>query len=727
MKYLIFFLKQILKFIKGIFMNLKPYFLFTLVLLFCFWAEGYTWEDIGLDGFSLNPNDYCNITDVNYTAILQDNPNGKANVEITEYITFDVHAGSKSNTYKELWRELPEEYVDGLRVTYDVKSVTQIMEDGRQIPYRETSKMYWEDEDFTESSTYYWHHSEGSGRYPDNDESVLIYIPWTYREKMTFKIVYSMNNAALKYRDCSELYLSMYSGNTITKLKSYKAQILIPNNLMPSTYYTYTFGTSKTRIPYNRSDTINPGFCTFTIDLDKSDLKFNYYNRYIEFCLLTYGNDKHIFTKYAPNNLYSNYNVLDECLEENNYYATQNQKINTYKTLLLIVSIFISILVIYTAKEKCRKTKEKYNLFEPRVEYDYYKEIPSDLDPIFASELVFSKDPFSTNIEKGEEYAAILLSLMRKKYVKLTRSDNSRQWDSHNTVITVEPTRTETINTDSSNTIDYITTEPIYRTINENTGDILEPLTTSERLYLDLLERYTSISMYSKSITVAKLQNSINFDYQYVDSFVKDMERKPGLEAGVMQGYFQDTDYNVAQREIKGVANLSLAFGVTLLIVNLISYFTPLSLCFGAYTILGIILLWKYVYLTIKANDFILFTQYGVDEREKWYGLYKFLNSDNLINEINMNDIDLLEKYVIYATAFGISNKIVNSVKLNAIKLNINTSLILNEESYIHSRHYRRTSRSFGHSIHTSSRGGGFGGHGYGGGGRGGGGGGGGH
>ena len=61
------------------------------------------------------------------------------------------------------------------------------------------------------------------------------------------------------------------------------------------------------------------------------------------------------------------------------------------------------------------------------------------------------------------------------------------------------------------------------------------------------------------------------------------------------------------------------------------------------------------------------------------------------------------------------------------IKLNINTSLILNEESYIHSRHYRRTSRSFGHSIHTSSRGGGFGGHGYGGGGRGGGGGGGGH
>ena len=103
--------------------------------------------------------------------------------------------------------------------------------------------MYWEDYDYTPSSTYYWHHSKGTGRYPDNDESLLIYIPWTYREKMTFKIVYSMNNAALKYNDCSELYLSMYSGNTITKLNSYKAQILIPKNLMPSKYYAYTFGT----------------------------------------------------------------------------------------------------------------------------------------------------------------------------------------------------------------------------------------------------------------------------------------------------------------------------------------------------------------------------------------------------------------------------------------------------------------------------------------------------
>ena len=76
------------------------------------------------------------------------------------------------------------------------------------------------------------------------------------------------------------------------------------------------------------------------------------------------------------------------------------------------------------------------------------------------------------------------------------------------------------------------------------------------------------------------------------------------------------------------------------------------------------------------------------------------------------------EKYLIYATAFGISEKVVNAIKIHPIKSNIDDSLILNRRSYIHSRRRRRLSRFFGRSIHVNSRGGGFGGSGYRGGGR---------
>ena len=133
MKYLKFFFKKI---IKDVILSFRLPLLVLLIIIAAFIYEGYNSEEL-----SLNPNDYCNLTDVDYTAILHDDPTGKANVEITEYLTFDVHASSKSNTFKELWRELPEDKVDGLKVTYDVKSVTQIKDDGTEIPYLETSKM----------------------------------------------------------------------------------------------------------------------------------------------------------------------------------------------------------------------------------------------------------------------------------------------------------------------------------------------------------------------------------------------------------------------------------------------------------------------------------------------------------------------------------------------------------------------------------------------------------
>lgn len=721
MKYLKYFFRKIKKLVKGVVIRSVPFLFFIIIISLSMLSEGYTLEDFGFDGFSLNPIDYCHLTDIEYTAILHDDPNRKANVEITEYLTFDVHAGSKSNTYKELWRELPEEYVDGLRVTYDVESVTQILDNGQEVPYLETSNMYWEDSDYTQSSTMRWHHSKGTGIYPDNDESLLIYIPWTYREKLTFKIVYSMNNAALKYNDCSELYLSMYSGNTITKLNSYKAQILVPDKIMPTTYYTYTFGTANNRLPYTESDSINPGYHTFSIDLDKSDLKFNYHNRYIEFCLLSYGNDKHIFTKYAPYNKYSSENVLDECIAENEYYETQNKKFNTYKILLLIISIIGSILIIMNARKKYKKTKEKYNLYEPEINYDYFREIPSDLDPIFASELVFMKDPFNENKEKQEEYAAVLLSLIRKKYVKITRADANIDWNNSNTIISIEPTSTNYSVSDSTDS-----PEPIYTTKNENTGDTLEPLTASERLYLELLERHSRI--YNNSITLTQLQKCIDNDYLHTNAFVKDIEKKPILESGVMQGYFQTADYDAPKKELNKNAKSSLTLGLVLLIfINGFSYFTPIALSFGAYTILGIVCIWKYIYLTSKASKLVLFTQYGVNEQAKWCGLYNFLNSDTLINEKEIYELPLWEKYLIYATAFGISEKVIKAIKIHAVELNIDNSPILNHHFYIHSSSFHRTSRAFGRSIHTTSRGGGFGGHGYGGGGRGGGGGGGGH
>ena len=394
-----------------------------------------------------------------------------------------------------------------------------------------------------------------------------------------------------------------------------------------------------------------------------------------------------------------------------------------YKSLLLVISLPLSLLIVRNAKQKYKKINFKYSLYlyNPEVDYDYFREIPSDLDPIFASELVFMKDPFNENKEKKEEYAAVLLSLARKKYIKISKIYESKEWKPNNTLITIEPTQAIYPSEKPADFSDYI-----YEVSNKNTGEILESLTTSERLYLELLERH--INSYTDSIILSELQTKINNDYEFTNNFVKAMEKKPILECGIMQGYFQDRNYDIPKIELTIYANRNLKLGLILLfLVNICSYFTPMALGFGAYTILGIAYIWNYIYLSTKAANAVLFTKYGVDEQAKWIGLYNFLNSDTLMNEREVHELPLWEKYLIYATAFGISEKVIKAIKIHAIELDIDKSPILNSHSYIHANSFHRTSKTFGTSIHTSSRGGGFRGHSYGGGGRGGGGGGGGH
>ena len=86
---------------------------------------------------STGPNDYARITDINYKAVLVDEPSEGGKVIITEQITFDIHAASQDNLFWELWRDLPEDYVDGLKIDYQVNYVKQINDDGKETYYEE--------------------------------------------------------------------------------------------------------------------------------------------------------------------------------------------------------------------------------------------------------------------------------------------------------------------------------------------------------------------------------------------------------------------------------------------------------------------------------------------------------------------------------------------------------------------------------------------------------------
>lgn len=739
-------------------------FLFTFgVPLFFGFIASYDPEE------STGPNDYARITDVEYKAELVDEPSNGGKVIITEKLTYDVHAASKDNLFWELWRDLPEDYVDGLKIDYQVNYVKQLNNDGTETNYTESSKLYWYDSDYINPiyGPGKWYHSKGPynedvGKY----ECVFFYVDGLYREKVTFEVQYEMNNAALRYSDVSELYLSMYSEETIKHLESFEGQILIPQKDMPSegNYLAHTYGTNSHTFDYTESDVVNPGYHTFSFSLDKDDLKFKNYNQYLEFSLLAFNEDRHVFTNYAPNNYYSDDVYLEEALAEIEEYDQLPIEAESNKKLLLFISIMISLIILIFIICRDKRIRKKHIFYKPATTMEYFRDIPSDLDPYFAATLVFSKHKHK--IDDGDSYSALMLSLVRKGYIELEKIIPTKDWNFDNISIKVlyRPAQINTQNVSVENpvttdngvntTMSHAVSNTLSSAITANSiqasivdtqtqtniptptqqpqimgryninGKKLEELTPNEAAYFNLLVRHT----FNDSVSMESFQRKVSVDYDYTDTFVTGIE-KSIVNIGVAKGYFQKADYNGLKNSNNSIAKKYMIFGIVIITLgNIFISLTRLGFAYGALFILGSVLIISALYLRKLANKYVLLTQFGEDEYAKWRALYNFLNSETLMQEKTVVELPLWEKYLIYATAFGISEKVVKALEINCP--DVTNSAILSN-NYYRSSNFRINSRSFRtatRSASSISRGSRYGGGSYyGGGGRGGGGGGGGH
>ena len=671
-------------------------------------------------------NDYARITDVDYQAVLVDEPGNGGNVVITERITYDVHAASKDNLFWELYRDLPVDYVDGLEIDYKVNSVKQILDDGTEVVYTESPKLYWYDEDYT-SSIYgpgKWYHS-------DSYECVLFYVDGIYRDKVTFEIEYIMYNAALRYSDVSELYLSMYSEDTIKYLESFNGEILIPNKDMPApgNYLAHTYGTNSSTFAYTESSTKNPGYYTFSFDLDKDDLKFKAYNQYLEFSLLAFNEDSSIFTDYAPDNYYSDDVYLDEAIAAINVYDDAYNETLKMQKITLIVAIIIALIIVVYVINRDKKIKKNNIINKNNNNIIYYRDIPSNLDPHFAATLVFSKHRHK--VDMGDTYSALLLSLVRKNYVELKKIDETKDWTANNIQINILYVPTQNIPTlDNTTLYQAINNKEILepkviveKRINVN-GKELENLTMNEESYFNLFIKHAT----NNTITMQEFQDKISKDINNTEKFVSSVE-KSIANIGVSSGYFQKADYDRLKKSTNSLGNEYIAFALIILIIGCyIIYNNQIGISLISILILSITLLLCGIILKVCSKQYVLLTQLGEDEYIKWRALYNFLNSATLMNEKEAIEVVLWEEYLVYATAFGIADKVIKALEIRCPDLSVSPML---SNQFYRSRNFitynHRISRSSYRATHISrgyrSGGGAF----YGGGGRGGGGGGGGH
>jgi len=332
--------------------------------------------------------------------------------------------------------------------------------------------------------------------------------------------------------------------------------------------------------------------------------------------------------------------------------------------------------------------------------------------------LVFCKHKLSEKIEDG--YSSIMLSLVRKGYVELEKINERSDWKPANVRIVIKDNSLQQAESDNTDA-----TENKEEILSVAQDDVLfddrNRLSITETLYLSLIQRHSKTS----NISVKGFQERITQDYEYTETFVNSI-KSAIIAIGTTQGYFQKADFKQPRKNLHNRAiTYGIIGGILLTLGNYLSYQTRLDLAFGGFFIFGITFVISAFYIEKQSKKYVLLSQFGENEYAKWRGLYNFLNSETLMNERTIIELGIWEQYLVYATAFGISEKVINAINVRC--KDIESSPVL-RNPYYRSRIFYNSGTSFKTATRTASytaRSGGHGG--YGGGGRGGGGGGGGH
>lgn len=246
------------------------------------------------------------------------------------------------------------------------------------------------------------------------------------------------------------------------------------------------------------------------------------------------------------------------------------------KMYVFLFSLIITFFILKLGKRAGDNEKQKYTFYKPETNYEYFRDIPSDLDPNLAATLAFCK----CNKQKKMKhiYSALLLSLVRKKYIELTHVDSKSFLSNKTTILKV-----------------------IYDSEKQD----YEMLTASEDIYFNLIARHSKNSQ----ITMKQFQHQISIDYQNTSSFVNSLQFSV-YKLGLSKKYLQTNFFEKVQTSLMSKAIISAVLGVSIILaLNFFSSLTRLDLAYGSFFIIGLGFLYNAYYFNKLSKSSALLTQ----------------------------------------------------------------------------------------------------------------------
>ena len=325
--------------------------------------------------------------------------------------------------------------------------------------------------------------------------------------------------------------------------------------------------------------------------------------------------------------------ILGTVLDEETKWADEANARREAKKIFIYVVIgilsLITVFFIIKMFKNIKKLRKMDKKIKPSTELDYFRELPYE-EATPAEALFVITSGYNTSFSSS--FAANILDLCLKKYITLELEEKGSMIKSDVVKINLlENKNIEDLKDDQKLTWNFL----------KQVAKDKNTLTTKD--ITKYLEKHTSkVQTLDKSLEKIIENEEVNRG-----NYIKERQKENMNYQGICAVYI-------------GFACISILF-------------VPLA----------IVLAINAVLVGMMASRTNPFTQAGVDEREKWKAFKKYMKDFSLLKEKEIPALVVWEKYLVFATAFGISDKVLKQLKVIYPEIT-NMDSAMYTYSYIH-------------------------------------------
>lgn len=400
----------------------------------------------------------------------------------------------------------------------------------------------------------------------------------------------------------------------------------------------------------------------------------------IEFSIDRYSNGNYVEVRTAfPTNIMGNVQrktnkpALGGIIEEETRWADEaNQRREREEKIFYAIqkiAMLATIIMAIIAIRNFIKLLSRGKKLKPTTELKYYREVPYENATPGEALYIISNGNYK---QLYEYFPPIVLDLCLRKYIQLELVKEEKIFSKEEVkIIILEKDRNELKKEEDT----------ILQLLIDVAGEKKELTTKGLKKYLE-----------KNSFKITSIEGKIKEAIQESEESMKNIN-------------------NGNQKVYTFYSTVSIIFAFFTFFT--FALYIPLALAFLVNAIIALI-------ITLQTDKL---TQKGIDEKEQWKAFKKYMEDFSLLKDKEVPALEIWEKYLVYATAFGISKKVMKQLKIVYPEINNMDSSMLTTYCYINMMDKVNLGSCFSSSIYSatyssgSGSGGGFsGGGGFGGG-----------